>query len=164
MPEPIVFRVRYNKDLCLTSAWRYWQRRLGKRYFLELVIGSGLYVLAAQGPYRWIEITLMVVVGIFAFLGAFIFFVHWYRALQGFAALDPPESTWTLSEEFVAQKSSLGESAIAWQSVRELWRFSDVWLLIWAPDTFSTLPVAQLSRAAREMIERRVKATGGRIR
>jgi hypothetical protein len=164
MSEPVVFRVRYSRDLCLTSAWRYWQRRLGKRYFLELIIGSGLYVLAVQGPYRWIEVLLMVAVGIFAFLGASIFFVHWYRALQGLASLDPPESTWTLSDDFVAQKSSLGESAIAWQAVREVWRFPDVWLLIWAPDTFSTLPVAQLPRLAREMIERRVAAAGGRVR
>jgi hypothetical protein len=161
---PIVFTVRYSREHCLASAWRYWQRRLGYRYALELVIGAGLLVLATQGPYRWLEVALMVAVGIFALLGAGIFFVHWLRGLQGLAALDPPVSTWTLTEEFIAQKSSLGESAIAWKALIEVWRFPDLWLLVWGRDVFSTIPIAQLPPAARQMIERRVKEAGGRLR
>jgi hypothetical protein len=159
--EPIVFTVRYTRQLCLASAWRYWQKRLGKRYALELAIGTGLILLAMQGPYRWIEIALMVVVGIFAFVGAAIFLIHWLRALQGLRALAPPESTWTLTERFVAQKSSLGESAIGWESLLGVWRFPDLWILVWGKDVYSTIPVAQMPRAARDMIERRVTATGG---
>jgi hypothetical protein len=119
-PEPVVFTVRYSKEHCLATAWRYWQRRLGYRYALELLIGAGLLVLATQGPYRWLEIALMIVVGIFALLGAGLFFVHWLRGLQGLAALDPPQSTWTLTEEYIGQKSSLGESAIAWKALIEV--------------------------------------------
>ena len=162
--EPIVFTVRYSKDHCLAAAWRYWQRRLGMRYAIELVIGTGLIVLATQGPYRWLEIALMVAVGIFAVLGAAIFFIHWRRALAGLHALDPPESTWTLTEESIAQKSSLGESAISWDSLIEVWRFDDLWLLIWGKDIYSTIPIGQLPRIARQMIERRVKEAGRRVR
>jgi hypothetical protein len=162
--EPVVFTVRYAKDHCLATAWRYWQRRLGTRYALELAIGSGLLVLSTQGPYRWLEIALMAAVGAFAFLGAAIFFIHWRRALQGLAALDPPESTWTLTEAAIAQKSSLGESAIGWQALVEVWRFDDLWLLIWGRDVYSTIPIGQLPRIARQMIERRVKESGGRVR
>lgn len=168
MPAPdsaaVSFRVRYTKDHCLASAWRYWQRRLGLRYAIELTIGSGLLVLATQGPYRWLEIALMVAVGIFAVLGAAIFFVHWSRAVAGLRALDPPESTWTLTEEAVAQKSSLGESAIVWKALREVWRFDDLWLLVWGKDVYSSIPVGQLPPAARAMIERRVQESGGRVR
>jgi len=163
-PEPIVFTVRYSKEQCLATAWRYWQKRLGYRYALELAIGAGLLVLATQGPYRWIEVALMVAVGIFALVGPSIFFIHWQRALLGLRALVPPESTWTFTEESIAQKSSLGESAIAWESLLEVWRFDDLWLLIWGKDVYSTIPIAQLPTAARAMIERRVKETGGRIR
>ncbi|MGE0356260.1 MAG: YcxB family protein [Burkholderiales bacterium] len=168
MPEsgaPAVgFTVRYTKDHCLATAWRYWQKRLGVRYALELAIGTGLLLLATQGPYRWLEIALMVAVGAFAVLGAAIFFIHWLRALQGLAALDPPESHWTLTEDLVAQKSSLGESAIAWQALREVWRFDDLWLLVWGRDLYSTIPLAQLPPAARRLIERRVRESGGRLR
>ena len=168
MSEPsaiaVTFTVRYTTDHCLASAWRYWQKRLGYRYALELAIGSGLLVLATQGPYRWLEIALMVAVGIFAFLGAAIFFIHWHRALQGLRSLDPPESTWTLTEEAIAQKSSLGESAIAWAALREVWRFDNLWLLVWGKDVYSSIPTGQLPPAARRMIERRVKEAGGRIR
>ena len=98
--EPIVFTVRYTKEHCLATAWRYWQRRLGYRYALELAIGAGLLVLATQGPYRWLEVALMVAVGVFAVLGAAIFFIHWLRALATASqVLDPPQSTWTLTEE-----------------------------------------------------------------
>lgn len=162
--EPVVFTVRYSKEHCLATAWRYWQKRLGYRYALELVIGAGLLILATQGPYRWIEIALMVAVGIFAVLGAAIFFIHWSRALVGLKALDPPESTWTLTEAAIAQRSSLGESAIAWESLLEVWRFDNLWLLIWGRDVYSTIPIAQLPARARKMIERRVKEAGGRIR
>ena len=162
--EPIVFTVRYTKGHCLATAWSYWQRRLGYRYALELAIGLGLLVLATQGPYRWIEIALMVAVGVFAFVGAAIFFIHWRRAVAGLELLDPPQSTWTLTEESVAQKSSLGETAIAWGALLEVWRFDDLWLLVWGKDVYSTIPLAQLPRLAREMIERRVKETGGRVR
>jgi hypothetical protein len=163
-PEPVTFTVRYTKDHCLATAWRYWQRRLGYRYALELTIGAGLLVLATQGPYRWLEIALMVAVGIFALLGAGLFFVHWLRGLQSLAALRPPTSTWTLTEEFVGQRSSLGESAIAWSALREVWRFPDLWLLVWGRDVFSTIPLDQLPREARQLIERRVKETGGIVR
>jgi hypothetical protein len=162
--DAIEFTVRYSRDHCLATAWRYWQRRLGYRYALELAIGAGLLVLATQGPYRWIEVALMVAVGIFAFLGAAIFVIHWLRGLQGLAALDPPTSTWTLTEECIAQRSSLGESAIAWERLPEVWRFPDLWLLIWGRDVFSTLPTAQLPPEARRMIERKVKAAGGVVR
>ena len=164
MSEPVVFTVRYTKDHCLATAWRYWQKRLGYRYALELAIGSGLLVLATQGPYRWIEIALMVAVGIFALVGAATFFVHWQRALLGLRALDPPESTWTLTEKAIAQKSSIGESAIAWEALLEVWRFDNLWLLVWGKDVYSTIPIKQLPRNARELIERRVKETGGRVR
>jgi hypothetical protein len=168
MTEPaagsLSFTVRYTKDHCLASAWRYWQRRLGKRYALELVIGVGLLVLSGQGPYRWLEVALMIAVGAFAFLGAAIFFLHWYRARQGLASLDPPESRWVLTEEAIAQKSSLGESAIGWPALREVWRFDDLWLLVWGKDIYSTIPIGQLPRNARALIERRVKEAGGRVR
>ena len=162
--QPIVFTVRYTKEHCLASAWRFWQRRVGYRYALELVIGVGLLLLATQGPYRWLEIALMVAVGIFAFLGAAVFFLHRLRARQGLAALHPPESTWTLTEEFIGQKSSLGESALAWPSLLGLWRFDDLWILVWGKDVYSTIPTVQLPREARAMIERRARETGAVVK
>ena len=162
--EPVVFTVRYTKDDCLAGAWRYWQRRLGFRYALELAIGSGLLVLATQGPYRWLEIALMVAVGIFALLGAAIFFIHWMRALAGLRALDPPESTWILTEEAIAQRSSLGESAIAWAGLLGVWRFDNLWILVWGKDVYSTIPASQLPRDARQMIERRARETGAVVK
>ena len=76
----------------------------------------------------------------------------------------PPTSTWTLTEEGILQASSLGESAIAWERLPEVWRFPDLWLLIWGRDVYSTIPVAQMPREARQMIERRVRETGGVLR
>jgi hypothetical protein len=161
---PIVFTVRYTKEHCLASAWRFWQRRLGSRYALELAIGTGLIVLSTQGPYRWLEVALMVAVGLFAVLGAAIFFIHWLRARQGLAALDPPQSTWTLTEEIIAQKSSLGESAIPWKGLLGVWRFDDLWILVWGKDVYSTIPAAQFPPEARRMIERRARETGAVVK
>jgi hypothetical protein len=161
---PVVFTVRYTKDHCLAAAWRYWQRRLGWRYALELALGVGLLLLATQGPYRWLEIAIMVAVGLFAVVGAAVFFLHWARALQGLAALEPPTSTWTLTEDAIAQASSRGESAVGWAALREVWRFDDLWLLVWGRDVYSTIPFGQLPRVARAMIERRVKDSGGKVR
>jgi hypothetical protein len=45
-----------------------------------------------------------------------------------------------------------------------VWRFDNLWLLIWGRDVYSTIPIAQLPRAAREMIERRTQETGTRVR
>lgn len=162
--EPIVFTVRYTRRSCWISALRYWQRRLGTRYAIELVIGIGLIVLATQGPYRWLEIAITIAVSIFGLLGAGLLLIHWRRAVAGLEALSPPESTWILTEASVGQKSSLGETAIAWTSLAELWKFEDVWLLIWGRDVYSTIPVAQFPRQARQFVERRVRESGGRVR
>lgn len=161
---PVTFTVRYTSEHCLATAWRYWQRRMGLRYALEVAIGVGLLLLATQGPYRWLEVAIMIAVGFFALLGAGHFFLHWHRALQGMRALDPPQSTWILAEEGIGQKSSLGESAAPWKNVREVWRFDDLWLLVWGRDVYSTIPLDQLPRGARQMIERRVREAGGKIR
>ena len=164
MAEPqVVFTIRYTEAHCLAAAWRYWQRRLGKRYALELAIGAGLYLLARQGPYRWIEVALLIVVGVFALVGLGVFLLHWQRARFGLKALVPPQSTWLLSESSIAQQSSLGESAIPWNAVQQLWLFPDVWLLIWGRDVYSTLPTNQLPAEARELIRRRVREAGGKV-
>ncbi len=162
--EPIVFTVRYDRRSCWISALRYCQRRLGWRYAIELVIGAGLIGLATQGPYRWLEIALWIAVSIFALLGAFTLLLHWRRALAGLAVLQPPESTWRLTEESIGQESSLGATAIAWESLGGLWKFEDVWLLIWGRDVYSTIPVAQFPRQARQFVERKVRESGGVIR
>lgn len=159
----VVFTVRYTEGHCLASAWRYWQRRLGKRYALELAIGAGLYVLARQGPYRWVEVALLIVVGVFALVGAGVFLLHWQRARLGLKALDPPQSTWLLTESSIAQRSNLGESAIAWSAVQQLWQFPDLWLLIWGRDVYSTLPTDQLPAEARDYIRRHVQEAGGKV-
>ena len=164
LAPPVVFTVRYTPEHCLASAWRFWQRRLGYRYALELAIGAGLLALATQGPYRWLEIALMIAVGVFAVLGAGVFFIHWLRARQGLAALDPPESTWILTEEAIGQRSNLGESAIAWPQLLGLWRFDDLWILVWGKDVYSTIPTAQLPREARALIERRARETGAVVK
>ena len=161
--EPIVFTVRYTRESCWISALRYWQRRLGTRYAIEVVIGVGLIALATQGPYRWLEIALWVVVSFFVVLGAAILVIHWRRALAGLAMLDPPESTWRLTDETIGEKSSLGESAIRWEGLVELWKFDDVWLLIWGRDVYSTIPVNQFPLVARHFVELKLKETGARI-
>jgi hypothetical protein len=161
--EPIVFTVRYTRGSCFRSALRYCQRRLGWRFAIELLIGIGLIALATQGPYRWLEIALWVVVSIFALLGAGTFLVHWLRALAGLKALSPPQSTWRLTEASIGQESNLGETAIAWDALAGLWKFDDVWLLIWGRDVYSTIPVAQFPREARQFMERKVRDTGGVI-
>lgn len=162
--EAITFTSRYDRRKCLMAAWRFWQRRMGKRYFLELVIGSGLIVFATQGPYRWLEIALWIAVGLFAALGAGVFLLHWQRALAGLAALAPPESTWILSESFIGQRSNLGESAIGWEQLHEVWCFPEVWLLFWGRDVYSAVPTDGLPREAQELIRRRVRETAGRVR
>ncbi len=162
--ETITFTSRYSRAKCLTAAWRFWQRRMGRRYLLEVVIGAGLIVFAAQGPYRWLEVALWIAVGLFTVLGAGVFVLHWTRALAGLAALDPPESTWLLSERFIGQRSNLGETAIGWEQLHEAWVFPEVWLLFWGRDVYSAIPTDSLPSEAQQLIRRRLKETGGRVR
>jgi hypothetical protein len=107
---------------------------------------------------------MIVAVGAFGLAGASVFFVHWARARHGLAALDPPESTWILTEDTVGQESSLGKSAIPWDGLGAVWRFDDLWLLIWGRDVYSAIPTSQLPAEARVFIVRRVRDTGGVVK
>jgi hypothetical protein len=106
----------------------------------------------------------MGVVGLFALVGVGVFFIHWQRALLGLRILDPPESMWTLTEKAVAQRSSMGESTLPWEALHEVWRFDNLWLLFWGKGVYSMIPVAQFPREARDLVERRVRESGGDVR
>lgn len=49
-----------------------------------------------------------------------------------------------------------------WSTFTELWRLPDFWLLIMGKGQYITLPTADLTPQARDLIVARIKASGGK--
>ncbi len=51
--------------------------------------------------------------------------------------------------------SGIGTTTLQWFAIKDVWQFSDVWLLLCSKAQFSTLPLANLSP--------QMQATGGKV-
>jgi hypothetical protein len=90
-------------------------------------------------------------------------FRYTQQSLAKFKAMNDTTASWRFTQEFIAAKTELGSSEFRWQVVSQIWRYSDMWLLLYGRAGYSVLPVASLDENARAFIIAQVQAQGGTV-
>ncbi len=158
------FVVRFDEALCRRAVARYWQGQFGWRTVIELIAGIAILIFIAPYTVGWVTGAFGAVLFIYALLGSYAYFSQRKRILDVFRRMENPEASWVLNDAFLATRSSLGYSELAWSNIAELWKFDDLWLIFVAKNAFSTLPLVGVSTDARIFLENKIVASGGRIR
>lgn len=142
----------------------YWKRTVGVTFVVATVFLIAVFLWRVAGGDRsWIIGALGAFLLLVVVIVATAYIAPYRHALAAFRALDPPEATMTLDDATLSIASSVGSSTVAWSTVKELWRFERVWLLLFSKAQFVTLPVRCLSPEAQAEITERVRSVGGRI-
>ena len=156
--------LRFDEATCRAAVARYWQGQFGWRTIIELSIGAVILIVAATYSKGWLTGALGAVVFMYAALSLYAYVYQRKRILDLYRMMNDPEVRWTLNENSLATKSSVGYSEMPWSSITELWKFSDLWLLFLARNAFITLPLNGVSDDAKAFLESKIASPQGKVR
>jgi len=154
----------YTEPLLRRAIFAFWRRTVGIGFLVALaVLMISLGVLVAQGTASWLigVLATVLVVGV-VFIAA-LYLIHYRNAVRKFREIGDAEATFRAEESSFTVSSAIGTTTLQWSAVKELWQFSEVWLLLYSKAQFSTLPLACMSPEMQAFVVQRVRASGGKI-
>jgi hypothetical protein len=159
-----LIELRYSVVTVRRAVWHYWWRSIGVRYLLAiLLIAASFSYGVAHGDRSWLLGALGAVLALAISFAAALYLVHIRAAVKRFDRLENACASIGLTDTRVRLESKAGSSEVGWEMVREVWRFPTIWLLVFSPAHFVTLPLADLDPEAQEMILTNVRRRGGKI-
>jgi hypothetical protein len=154
----------YSTALLRQAVFAFWWRSVGVGFFVALLIAAiGLVVLVALGQSSWIVGGLATVLAVGVAFAIVVYVVHYRRSLQKFRQMDKPQALFRAEESSFTMISDIGTTTLQWSAVKELWQFSNVWLLLYSKAQFTTLPLACLPPETQAYIVQRVRTAGGKV-
>lgn len=154
----------YTEPLLRQAVYAYWRRTVGAGFVFALAllaVSLGWFVI--HGEDTWIVGALAAVLVLGVAFSAALYFVHYRNTLRKFREMGAPEATFRADESSFTFSTGIGTTTLQWSAVKELWQFSEVWLLLYSKAQFSTLPLACLPLEMRGFILRCVRAWGGKV-
>jgi YcxB-like protein len=154
----------YSTALLRQAVFGFWWRSVGVGFFVALFIAAiGIVVLVALGQASWIIGVLATVLAAGIGFAAAVYIVHYRNSLRKFRQMDTPRSTFRAEESSFTMSSDIGTTTLQWSTVKELWQFQSVWLLLYSKSQFTTLPIECLSPETQAYIVQRVRESGGKV-
>jgi YcxB-like protein len=158
-------KLHYTEPLIRRAVKAFWLRDTGWHGFAALILGLALLIyFVAAGDRSWSVGVLGSVLAMAVIFSA-LRYLGQYRASVGrFRSMHTPEATLEVGDEKFRMTSDVGSSEMRWDTVTEIWRFPEFWLMFFSRAQFVTLPLTDLDNEARELILDRVKSHGGKVR
>lgn len=154
----------YSTTLLRQAVFAFWRRSVGGGFFVALLIAAiGLVVLVALGQASWIIGVLATVLAVGIGFAAAVYIVHYRNSLRKFRQMDTPRSMFRADESSFTMSSDIGTTTLQWSTVKELWQFQSVWLLLYSKSQFTTLPIECMSPETQAYIVQCVRAAGGKV-
>lgn len=154
----------FSEQIIRQAVFGFWRRSVGASFVITLVGVVFIFGwLVVQGAKTWFVGTVGSVLVMGIILAASLYFIHYCTSLRKFREMDSPQATFRIDESTFTITSSIGTTTLRWFAVKELWKFSGVWLLLYSKAQFSTLPLRCLSPEMQTLIVQRVQSAGGKI-
>ncbi len=143
----------YSPSLVRRATFAYLRRGFGTG---GIVAFAFLVVLAAVvvtlDPWSWLAGAFAGATVVVGMLLAGLYLVHYRQAMAKLNRMGAPHAVLELTPTDLRVTSGAGSFSAPWHSFSGLWRFKDFWLLIIGKGQFMTLPLADLSSEAQELI------------
>jgi hypothetical protein len=158
------FTVRYTKPLVRTAVVRFWRRAIGWGPALA-VAALGVFVVreVSLGDRSWSIGAFGTVagIGVIVFVGSLA--AQYRHHMAAFQTLEIGKAKVSVSDETLRLSSANGTSEFPWRLIHGVWRYPELWLLVFSRNSFATLPVVGVPLEALETVERNVQLAGGRV-
>ncbi|MFO1413898.1 MAG: YcxB family protein [Burkholderiales bacterium] len=154
----------FSEALLRSAVVAFWRRSIGAGFAVALVVMTAcLAFLLATGDRSWLVGALGTVLALALVFVVALYVVQYRGTMRRFRAMGRPTAVFRADDASFSIASDVGTGTYPWSVVRELWRFRDVWLLLYSPAQFSTLPVACLPSDLQAYVVQRVRAAGGKV-
>lgn len=161
---PDEYTLRFSPALVRSAVCRFWWRRVGPMYLLALAtVALGVTYRAWEGDRSWLMGVLGAVLCVGIVIPAALFWTHYRQAFAKLRGMKTPEARLAVGDVGLTIASDLGRSEIPWSTVTALWRFPDLWLLVFAESQFITIPLESVPLDVRDRIRASVEKAGGRV-
>ena len=125
--------IKYSEPLVREAVLLYWRKQTGFVFPVATVFLCGyLGYLLSIGTRSWLVGVLGTVVVVSVTMMAAFYFVHLSRSLKRLRSMQTPEVKLEFNEEKFKLTSELGASEVQWATIKKLWRFENVWLLVFS--------------------------------
>lgn len=154
----------YNTEIVKEAVFRFWLRSVGKGFFIALtVVGASFLWALLRGDTSWVT---GIMAASFVFGIVFIvtlYVVHYRHAMEKLKTMGSLQAQMVVSDSGFTFSSGAGSATMPWSSIGQIWKFENLWLLMFSKGHFATLPLASLTPEEREMIAAHVVSAGGKI-
>jgi hypothetical protein len=159
MSENYVFRVRYSEKALRRAVFAYVLHMLDGK---ALLIGAGIAgifhagYLALYGQDRAFAGFISAFVAFFLVFIAMLWIAHLRHTLARFKRMKVPEAVFTLTGDSLTAASDYGSTTLLWSTFKEIWDCGECWLLLLERNHFITLPIADVSECALDLIRAKI--------
>ncbi len=161
--QPII--IHYTEALVRRTVLRYWFRSTGWFYIVAIALTTWWFIQGLwDGDRSWsvgVSGTVAMVGILFALM---LYIVHFRRSISKFRRLEKPEGLLELAADKMSLTADTGLVNLRWDSITEIQRYPEAWLVFLAPGQFVTLPTADLTNDARSFILDKTKTLKIKIR
>lgn len=159
------FEVQVTRPM-IQKAWKAWFWKWTR--WRKLVSGMGLLGCSialdvSSGRAGNVTVICLTVLGMGFCLYAGVYFLGRKRAVEKLDLIDQGKAHYTLSQETIQARSSLGSLNLSWTAVKEVRRYEDLVLLGFQGTAYSTLPAGQLPPEALAFLLERAGTSGAKI-
>jgi hypothetical protein len=157
-------KLHFDERLIRRSVWLFMKRTIGIPFML-LIVAFGIWHAKSliDGDRSVTTLLFTAMVAVFCVFVAYGSWAHLSLGMKKLRALDASEALLRAEEHQFSMISKMGTATMPWKVIEQLWKFEDMWLILYSRSQFSTLPLSCLSPEMQAFILERIKSAGGKI-
>ncbi len=156
--------LHYTEKLVRKAAWRFITRIIGWKFPAAIILML-IFFLAGlkQGDNSW-KIGVSGVLLAISFIFPIVIYRNQLRAaLFKFRALNGKPVVFHFSDTNFSIRSDAGSTELPWNTITDVWRYDDCWLIFFSKAHFMTFPLEGVTSEKQLYILKNIQSNGGKV-
>jgi YcxB-like protein len=160
----MIITLHYTEAVVRLSVKRFCWSRVGPLYILALLLVLvGVVTAIMRGDNSWLTGVFATILLMGLAMPVMMYRIQMRASLERYRALAHQSATLNGDVDSFVIESAAGSSKLTWQSISEIRRYDELWLLMLGNGGFFTVPLDGTTTAAQDYLIDRVKSHGGKV-